>query len=92
MNANMLGLNPSFFQYLEYLHTLSEPQLLFTAANSPAVFGLCETHTFLEIPDSLFCSSIYKAFRKDRRLCLKVVLHNNFITVLLLLKFPHCVI
>ena len=62
-----LSLNWFFFNTRSICNKLSELQL-FIDTNNPAILGLCETHAYPELPDSLLCSSDYKVFRKDRNM------------------------
>jgi hypothetical protein len=60
---------------------------LFIDRNSRAVLGLCKTEAHPELPDSLFCNSKYKAFRKDHNMfgggASLLVHHSLFVEVAL---------
>lgn len=67
MAPSLLGLHGSwfFFNARSICNKLLELQL-FISVHNPVVLGLCETHADPDMPDSLFCCSGYKIFRKDR--------------------------
>ena len=67
MAPNLLGLHDNwfFFNARSICNKLVELQL-FVTTHKPVFLGLCETHAYPEMPDSLFCLSGYKIFRRDR--------------------------
>ena len=54
-----------FFNACSILNKLPDLET-FLRINTPAFVGICETHTYSEIPDEVICPNGYSIFRKDR--------------------------